>query len=325
MKKHNMLYSAVLTAALMAPAASYAFSLGDIDVHSYLGQPFRATIPIQANGDEEIESGCLKLAPPPAENDSTYLRRATLSVTSHGGSAELQIAGHFPLDEPYLYVVIKFDCKDQGQLMREYTVLVDPPEYAIPSAPPAPSGEAAYPAPKAQGSVQSRIQGTAGPERPVKKKPITGATTSKPAKTAKKRQDQLKVLSGTGEKPAQPGMSETERLQQREKELMKELDDKTAQHLEMKAQLVKLESKLLDMQKTLEQQNRLLASLQQPAPAKNPVPVWDNGYWLAGSFLLMGSLGYFLARRSRKQSMDNWQPSMRSLNTENNKRDNKPV
>lgn len=319
MNKYNILRLATLTTALLAPAMSTAFSLGEIHVQSYLGQPFQATIPIQANGGEEIDPDCLMLSPPPPENDMVFLRRATLSVTSHGNSSQLQISGHFPLDEPYLKVVIDLGCKDQGHLIREYTVLIDPPASAFQPALTAFSAEETRTPGKIRNSTHSGISKTA-PAHAAKKPPGQARINAKNRKIATNPQDQLKVLSGSGEKPAQPGLSETERLQQREKELMKELDDKTAKHLEMQAQLGKLESKLVEMQKMLERQNMLLASLQQaPAPAKKVPLSWNNDYLLAGSLVLVGSLGYFLARRSRKQSMDNWQPTTRGLNTGNSK------
>jgi hypothetical protein len=319
MNKYSILRLAILTTALLAPAMSSALSLGEIYVQSFLGQPFRATIPIQANRGEEIDSDCLVLSPPPAENDMVFLRRATLSVTSHGNSSQLQISGHFPLDEPYLKVVIDLGCKDQGHLIREYTVLIDPPANAYQPALSPLSGKEPHSPGKIKNSTHSRISKIT-PAHASKKKNGQAFVNSKSRKTATNHRDQLKVLSGSGEKPAQPGLSETERLQQREKELMKELDDKTAKHLEMQAQLGKLESKLVEMQKMLERQNLLLASLQQaPAPAEKTSLRWNNDYWLAGSFVLVGGLGYFLARRSRKQSMENWQPTMRDPNTSNSK------
>lgn len=315
MDKYNILRIAMLSTMLLAPATGSAYSLGEIAVQSYLGQPLRAAIPVLARREEEIDPDCLKLSPPPADADMVYLRRATLSVTRHGDSSQLLISGHFPLDEPYLNVAIDIGCKDQGHLVREYTVLIDPPSYTSlpsPSATSLPSGGIASPGSKAGDGARSETSNTSKPARAARKAGMPAPANPKPVKAAKQRQDQLKVLAGTGEKPVQPGLSETERLQQREKDLMKELDDKTAKHLEMEAQLVKLESKLVEMQKTLERQNQLLATMQQaPAPAKKAAPSWNNDYWLAGSFVLVGGLGYVLARRSRKQAMDNWTPAMR--------------
>jgi Tfp pilus assembly protein FimV len=244
-------------------------------------------------------------------------------VTTHGDSPQILISGHYPLDEPYLNVVIALGCKDQGHMLRKYTVLLDPPNYTyLPAVSPASKEESHS---KTNDGARNEASGTQ-PANAVKKKPRqTLKKKARPEKFAKNSHGQLKVMSGAGDKPAQPGLSENERLQQREKELMKELDDKTAKHLEMQAQLAKLESKLVEMQKTLEQQNKLLASMQQQAPvvAKKTALSLDKDYWLAGPFVLVAGLAYFLARRSRRRSLDDWKPAIRELNTGNSKMQSK--
>jgi TolA-binding protein len=125
----------------------------------------------------------------------------------------------------------------------------------------------------------------------------------------------LKVVSGVGQAPAAPGLSETERMQQREKELTKELDDKTAQFLAMQAQLAKLESKLSEMQKTIELQNRMLAAMQKPStPPQKPANGWKD-YWPAGPGILIAGMIYFFANRSRKRTLENWEPTQRGSNS----------
>lgn len=304
MDTNNILRLVLLVATLTTPFSSTAYTLGDIQIQSNLGQPFRATIPIQTRGEEEIDPDCLSLSPPPAESDMVYLRRATLSLVRHGNKIQVLISGLFPLDEPYLNVAISLGCKDQGQMIRVYTALIDPPHYTFMPSTPSSTEEDVRPTTKIKTTDRGESQETL-PARAVKGKTGQILGTSKSQKNLKKRQDQLKVLSGSGEKPAQPGLSEKERLQQHEKELMKELDDKTAKHLEMQAKLVKMESKLVEMQKMLEQQNKLIASMQltAAAPAKKTVISWDNGYWIAGPFALIAGLGFFLARRSRKLNL----------------------
>lgn len=320
MNKRDILPLALFSAALLAPTTGIAYGLGDIRVESYLGQPFRATIPIQGSQGEEIDTDCLKLSPPALERDMVYLRRATLSVVSQNNTSQLVISGHFPLDEPYINVVIDLGCKEQGHLTREYTVLIDPPNYSYRPSPALPSGEIPASTTKAKSSAPGEISDIQ-PARSAKKKARSVLKKAKPTKIVKKRQDQLKVLSGSGEKPAQPGLSEKERLQLHEKELMKELDDKTARYLEMQAQLSKLESKLAEMQKTLEAQNKLLAAMQQaPAPEKLVSPGRKMDYWLAAPLLLAGGIAYFLARRSRKRSLDEWAPTTRELDLGNGRK-----
>ncbi|MBZ0104184.1 MAG: hypothetical protein K8H84_01005 [Sulfuricella denitrificans] len=315
MNKCHILSLAILSTSLATSATSIAYSLGDIQVQSYIGQPFRATIPIQTSKGEEIDSDCLKLSPPAADNNMIYLRRATLSLDIHGDGSHLLISGHFPLDEPYLSVVIDLACKEQGHLVREYTVLIDPPSYTSLPTFPSSTTENVQPASKIRTITHSEAVSTK-PATVIKKKPRRAIKKAQPILISKNHQDQLKVLSGTGERPAHPGMSEIVRLQEHEKELMKELDDKTAKQLEMQAKLDKLDAKLAEMQKVLERQNQVLASMQKASvPEKKSFFSLKNDYWIAGPFILIVGFAYLLARRSRKRSLDDWKPTMSGIST----------
>lgn len=306
MNKYDILSFSLLSTVLLTPATSTAYNLGEIQVQSYLGQPFRATIPIQTSMGKEIDSDCLKLSPPAIEKNMIYLRRATLSLARHGDSSQLLISGHFPLEEPYLRVVIDLGCMDNGHLIREYTVLIDPPAYTYLPALANPHAENGQPTSKILTVTHTEASDTKSV--PVfKKKSRQAFQKARPINSTKNNKDQLKVLSGTGERPAQPGMSEKDRLRQHEVELMKELDDKTAKYLEMQAQLGKLEGKLAEMQKTLERQNQLLAAMQPaPKPENKTSLSLKNEYWVAGPFILIVGFAYFLARRLRKQTLENW-------------------
>lgn len=305
-----------LTATLLVPLPGAAFSLGEINVQSYLGSPFRATIPIQTEPAEEVDISCLNLAPPPPTEGMIYLRHAKLSLSRQGGIWQLHVSGSNVLNEPYISVLIQSGCQEQGRLMREYTVLIDPATFTeIPqsteekpadhesSRPPASSMESIAPPPRASSRATRTTEKRSAPAM-ARKKPARQSVQSAPSK------DRLKVVSGVGEAPAKPGQTEKEQLQQREKELTKELDDKTAQFLAMQAQLVTLEAKLSEMQKTIALQNQMMASMQnQPAPPQKATFNWKD-YWPAGPAILVAGMIYFLASRSRKRALTDWQPTL---------------
>lgn len=312
----------LLAAALLAPSHGTAVGLGEINVQSFLGEPFRATIALQTTENEEVDVACLSLAPPPQTEGMVYLRRARLSLSEQGGVRQLLVSGIHALDEPYLNVVIQSSCETQGRMLREYTVLIDPPTYAPAAYTPPPQTEPerqatddTAPAKPSQAKIVARSgpAGTPGARKTAKR--VHEAGEQKTVRRAPAKRDQLKVVSGVGESPLKAEQTEKERLQQREKDLMKELDDKTAQYLAMQSQLEKLEVKLTEMQKTIALQNKIMASMQQTsAPARKPDFNWKD-YWLAGPFVLVAGLGYFLARRSRKQSLDDWKPTVRDIGT----------
>lgn len=307
----------ILAAALMSPSPGAAVGLGEINVLSFLGEPFQATIALQVAGSEEVDLSCLSLAPPPPVDDAVYLRRAGLSLSKQDELWLLRLTGTHILNEPYLIIVIQNKCEAQGRLIREYTVLIDPR-----SLPSTPQTEAESPSPtdvvqwrKDQPSVDASATQAAKRATRTATKPLQGKVGKKMAKPSPPGQDRLKVISGVGESQVQAEQSEKERLRQREKDLVRELDDKTAQFLAMQSQLEKLEARLVEMQKTIALQNKLMASMQSAAePVRKPELSWKD-YWLAGPFALLAGIGYLLAHRSRKPSLNDWQPTVRDHNT----------
>jgi hypothetical protein len=313
---------ATLVTALLAPLPGAALSLGEINVQSYLGDPFRAMIPLQTAPGEEVDITCLSLAPPPPADGMVYLRHAKLSLSKQGGAWQLVVSGSNALNEPYISVVIQSGCQEQGRVMREYTILIDPATYtAVPQAmeekpaateeKPTAGEQPALPTSKATGASPSRASiGHAA--RAMEKHSTPAISREKLARRAAPSKDRLKVVSGIGEAPARPEQTEKERLQQREKELTRELDDKTAQFLAMQAQLATLESKLAEMQNTVALQNKMMASMQKP-PVQSQKPAYNwKDYWPAGPGILIAGMVYFLASRSRKRSLENWQPTSQS-------------
>lgn len=309
---------AALAAVLLAPLPGAALSLGEISVQSYLGDPFRATIPLQTAPGEEVDIACLSLAPPPPEEGMVYLRHAQLSLSRQGGTWQLLVTGSNALNEPYISVLIQSGCQEQGRLLREYTVLIDPAIFtAVPQAmeeKPAADKQPALPASTTKGASPSRASSGHAARSLAKRDAKRGTPAiarQKLARQAAPTKDRLKVVSGVGEAPAKPDQTKKERWQQREKELTRELDDKTAQYLAMQAQLAKLESKLSEMQQTIALQNKMMAAMQKPpAPPQQPAPSWKD-YWPAGPGILIAGMIYFLASRSRKRSLENWQPTNR--------------
>jgi hypothetical protein len=179
---------------------------------------------------------------------------------------------------------------------------------------PAAGEPSALPKSKAQSASPSRAS-SGHAARTMEKRGTPAIAREKPARRAAPSKDRLKVISGVGEAPAKPEQTEKERLQQREKELTRELDDKTAQFLAMQAQLATLESKLAEMQNTIALQNKMMAAMQKPpAPPQKPAYSWKD-FWPAGPGILIAGMVYFFASRSRKRSLESWEPTLRGPNS----------
>ncbi|ULQ46373.1 hypothetical protein JN531_014890 [Flagellatimonas centrodinii] len=110
-----------------------ALGLGDIDVRSGLNQPFIAQIPLLAVSAEDAENLQARLADN-AEFERLGIERA--DYLSHlrfevkpGATPYIAVSGNRPAREPFLMFLL--DVRSAGnRILREYTVLLDPPTLA---------------------------------------------------------------------------------------------------------------------------------------------------------------------------------------------------
>lgn len=129
-----------LAIALGATAGqAYAFGLGGIRVQSALGQPLRAEIDITQLSADEASSLKVGVAPPDAFQAAKLQYSSALSgiriklERSPDGRAYLRVTSSSPINEPFLDLLIRAQWSS-GQLSRDYTLLLDPPNFqAAPS------------------------------------------------------------------------------------------------------------------------------------------------------------------------------------------------
>ncbi|WP_197477527.1 FimV/HubP family polar landmark protein [Alcanivorax sp. HI0044] len=121
--------------AMMAPGVAAALGVGEYQLNSYLNQPLDMDVSLHEVGDLSAEEILVNLAPQ-SEFDaagvdrSYFLNRLEFSVElQEGDKAQLHISTDQPVREPYLNFLVEF-LWPTGRLMREYTVLLDPPSFA---------------------------------------------------------------------------------------------------------------------------------------------------------------------------------------------------
>lgn len=129
----------LLTGALLSPATLYALGLGEIRLNSALNQPFDADIELIAPTSEELASLKVGLA----NNDlfarygldrPAYLSNFDFSVTrGRDGRAAIKVTSNRSVTEPFVTLLVEANW-GRGRLLREYTVLLDPPVF-MPSQP----------------------------------------------------------------------------------------------------------------------------------------------------------------------------------------------
>lgn len=145
--------AAALLPALWLSAAG-AFGLGEIEVRSRLNQPFSASIPLTGLSAEQAESVIVNLASN-ADFERAGVERADFltalkfEVQSRDGQPRIQISSREIAREPFVSFLV--DVRGaSSRLLREYTVLLDPPDSTPATAAPKPKPAAAVPAVPAQ-------------------------------------------------------------------------------------------------------------------------------------------------------------------------------
>ncbi|HEX3847120.1 MAG TPA: FimV/HubP family polar landmark protein [Steroidobacteraceae bacterium] len=159
----------VLVACLSAltfvwPASSFALGLGEIHLNSALNEPLAADIDLIAASPDELAALRANLAGRDAFtrygiDRPAFLSNLTFKVgKSKEGHDALLVRSTDAISEPFVTFLVEVNWA-RGRLMREYTVLLDPPVYtpgesASNSAPvSAPTGTAQAPRPAAAGAA----------------------------------------------------------------------------------------------------------------------------------------------------------------------------
>ena len=125
---------ALVMAVAMASGRAYALGLGDIDLHSALNEPLNAEIRIITEQPSELNDAVVRLAPSEEFNRAGIERPAILSdlhftiVKDKDGKSVVKITSTQPIREPFLDFVVQMRWQS-GRLLREYTVLLDPPVF----------------------------------------------------------------------------------------------------------------------------------------------------------------------------------------------------
>ena len=124
----------VLMACLLIPSLSWGLGLGEIHLNSSLNEPMNAEIDLIAAGPEELAALRASLAPKDAFtrygiDRPPFLSTLTFKVgKSKDGRDVLLVRSTDSIPEPFVTFLVEVNWA-RGRLMREYTVLLDPPVY----------------------------------------------------------------------------------------------------------------------------------------------------------------------------------------------------
>jgi len=173
-----------LVFVLLLASEVWAIGLGDINLDSALNEPLRAEIDLLSATPEELAGLTIALAS--AETFTRYgmerpfyLQEMQFNIVDGGvNGSKVHIRSRSPITEPFLTFLVEATWTS-GRLLREYTVLLDPPTYT----PPLVQQERAVTAPRrSTPSDSARIEPQPAPQIPPPA-PQPAPTPRQPAPT----------------------------------------------------------------------------------------------------------------------------------------------
>ncbi len=262
-----------------APAAESGVStaLGTLHVRSSLGQPLRAEVEVGALKPGEQGILAVRLASPDAYRQAgiefiAALNGVNMSIQRRDGKPFIAVTTDRPVNEPFLKILIELESKS-GRLVREYTVLLDPPT-DVPRAP-----AVAVMAPTAPAAA-APPPSAAPPVAP----PVAQPTAPPPPRSEGRRIAEGRIRSqGDPAAPAAPkARVKLAGAEARKPEVAAaaSADDREAHARAMKdvqSRINELEKSAADLAKLVEIRNLQIAALERraaetpPAPAVAPV------------------------------------------------------
>lgn len=116
---------------LLAPVGANALGVGEIKLHSALNQVLEAEIPLITSGSESSSEIRVSLASPAAFVKAGierpyYLSRLRFTPVVKNGGVVIKISSKEVIREPFLNFLIEVNWPS-GHMLREFTVLLDPP------------------------------------------------------------------------------------------------------------------------------------------------------------------------------------------------------
>ena len=188
--------SGIAAAALcLALPSAWALGLGRLVVQSSLGEGLRAEIDVSSLTPDEAANLKVKIASPDAYKAAGVDYNAVLPGTQvvlqrrADGRPYLKISSDRVVQEPFVDVILELTW-NTGRLVREYTLLIDPPttRTAQPAAPPTPAVASAVPPATAARPVAPRpapeTRSAAPPKAAPAPAPVPAAEAGKPAAAA---------------------------------------------------------------------------------------------------------------------------------------------
>jgi FimV-like protein len=276
---------------------SMALGLGDITVHSALNQPLKADIALVdvgaltqnelsvslATADEFGQAGVERVF---------FLNDLKFTPIVHGNRQMIRVTSNKPVNEPFLNFLVQLN-QPNGRLLREYTVLIDPP--GSPGIVPATD----EPDPRPQSSAFPTVEPVTAPAQAAQGKRET-APASAPAPATSAAADAVAEQLAAS-------VSLNQQLQKNVDELNSKLQSQDVQIADGKKQVSDLQTRLAELQKPTPPPV-VAPTLAPVAAAVEPAEEGLNWPVLGALLLVLGALGGLFIYRRRQQQTPSDEP-----------------
>ena len=116
---------------LLTPVGANALGVGEIKLHSALNQSLKADIPLITSASDSVSEVRVNLASPSAFAKAGlerpfYLSGLKFKTVNKGGHVYVRVTSRDVIREPFLNFLVDVSWP-QGRMLREFTVLLDPP------------------------------------------------------------------------------------------------------------------------------------------------------------------------------------------------------
>lgn len=274
----------------LAPQGAEALGLGRPQIHSGLGKPLDASIPLSLADGERLSDSCLR-AEVSAGDARVPAGLLQLRIEGEPGQQRIRLQSLALIDEPALRITLALGCP--LRLTREFNLFIDPPASNAVAAvpPPSPVAVAAAPSPVAE----------AAPPLPA---PVARARPRPKPRASGPRLvlERPEVLVAEAPRPAKPAASAPEM----EMEMTPELEAQISQLEQTVAQLrAELEARLQAEAAAASAvppppapSQAIVQPPPAPVPAAHASPYRDPMTWLftLGLSLLAGAAAFYGSR-----------------------------
>lgn len=262
-----------------------ALGLGEITVHSALNQPFRADIALEDAAG--LEEGDLSVSLATADEFSRagvervfFLNDLKFTPILRGNRSLVRVSSSKAVNEPFLEFLVQLN-QPNGRVVREYTVLIDPPGTPgiVPVAEEPATGSTNSPFPSVTPAATTR---------PAAKKPAPTPTPPPAAPAIDPAAEQLAA-----------SVLQNQQLQKTVDELSAKLQGQDQQIAEQKKQITELQTRLAEVKPA--PTPVAVPETVAPAPVAVQEPEGINWLLIAGLLVLLGLLVLVWFVRRRRQ------------------------